>query len=130
MTARRGDPGAWLRKAENDLLNIRNNLASSEIPWDTVCFHAQQAVEKALKAFLVANGKPVPRGHDLVGLLSLCAQVAPSFADLEDGCRKLTAYATAARYPVAFAEPAEAEAREAVTTAERVRTAVLERLSR
>jgi len=31
----------WIRKAEADLLNIRNNLAATEIPWDTVCFHAQ-----------------------------------------------------------------------------------------
>ena len=40
----------WLAKADNDLLNIQNNLASREIPWDTVCFHAQQCGEKALKA--------------------------------------------------------------------------------
>lgn len=42
----------WLAKAENDLLNIRNNLHASRVPWDTVCFPAQQAAEKYLKAFL------------------------------------------------------------------------------
>jgi HEPN domain-containing protein len=34
----------WLRKAEQDLQNIRNNLAADNIPTDTVCFHAQQAI--------------------------------------------------------------------------------------
>lgn len=31
----------WIRRAENDLLNVRNNLAAQEIPWDTICFHSQ-----------------------------------------------------------------------------------------
>ena len=26
----------WIRRAENDLLNVRNNLAAQEIPWDTL----------------------------------------------------------------------------------------------
>ena len=34
----------WLNKAENDLLNVDNNLAAQEVPCDTVCFHCQQAV--------------------------------------------------------------------------------------
>lgn len=41
--------GQWFHKAENDLQNIRNNLAAKEVPMDTVCFHAQQAIEKVLK---------------------------------------------------------------------------------
>lgn len=51
MSGPKSNVSAWLRKAEHDLLNIENNLASKEIPWDTVCFHAQQAAEKILKAF-------------------------------------------------------------------------------
>ena len=43
----------WIEKAKNDLLNADNNLASDKIPFDTVCFHCQQAAEKLLKAFLV-----------------------------------------------------------------------------
>lgn len=35
------DPSAaWIDKADNDILNVENNLASNRIPWDTVCFHA------------------------------------------------------------------------------------------
>jgi HEPN domain-containing protein len=43
------DVRVWSRKADNDLRNIANNLRGatddSEIPWDTLCFHAQQAAE-------------------------------------------------------------------------------------
>jgi HEPN domain-containing protein len=42
---------AWLVKAENDVLNIENNLPARIIPWDTICFHAQQAAGKLLKGF-------------------------------------------------------------------------------
>lgn len=48
----------WLAKAEHDLLNIENNLKAQQIPWDTICFHAQQAAEKYLKALLVFHGQP------------------------------------------------------------------------
>lgn len=54
---------AWIAKAENDFLNIENNLSASRVPWDTVCFHAQQAVEKLLKAFLVRYGQAPPGTH-------------------------------------------------------------------
>jgi HEPN domain-containing protein len=39
----------WLAKAMNDLLNADNNLKSEQIPFDTVCFHCQQAPENFSK---------------------------------------------------------------------------------
>jgi HEPN domain-containing protein len=42
--------GDWIALAEEDLLNIENNLSASRVPWSTVCFHAQQGAEKYLKA--------------------------------------------------------------------------------
>ncbi len=59
----------WVEKAEHDLLNIANNLAASEIPWDTVCFHAQQCAEKYLIALLDWKQLEVPKTHDLRLLL-------------------------------------------------------------
>ncbi len=52
---------AWVLKAEHDLLNIKNNLAAPEVPWDTVCFHAQQCSEKYLKALLVLGKSTLRR---------------------------------------------------------------------
>ncbi len=116
---------AWLRKAEHDLLNIENNLAADETPWDTVCYHAQQAAEKTLKAFLVYHHRPPPRTHDLVALLARCAAFSPDLASLEADCRNLTAFATGSRYPDDLFEPTEDDARAMTDAARRVRIHVL-----
>ncbi|MEW6378307.1 MAG: HEPN domain-containing protein [bacterium] len=41
----------WLKKADHDLITARQTLALPDGPTDTPCFHAQQAVEKALKGY-------------------------------------------------------------------------------
>lgn len=81
--------GDWFQRAENDLLNIENNLKSQRIPWDTVVFHAHQAIEKFLKGLLVANGAIPQRSHDLVELLQACTQFAPAVLSFEQDCRLL-----------------------------------------
>jgi HEPN domain-containing protein len=119
---------AWLAKAENDLLNIENNLAARLIPWDTICFHAQQAAEKLLKGFLVFHGRELIRTHDLVALLSACVQVEPSLAKLQQDCQRLTYYAVASRYPDDLNDPDEKDGHEMIEGVRRVRTEILSRL--
>ena len=46
----------WLNKALTDLKVAEKLFEISEEPW-VIAFHAQQAVEKALKAYLVLHGK-------------------------------------------------------------------------
>ncbi len=119
---------AWLAKAKNDLLNIENNLSAGHVPWDTVCFHAQQAAEKVLKAFLVYNGRPLSRTHDLIALLAACVEINPDLASLEEDCRRLSHYAVASRYPDDLYEPSERDAREMVAAARRVHSRILSSL--
>ena len=45
----------WLIKAGKDLTTIEQLLNYDEIVTDSICFHAQQAIEKFLKAYLVSN---------------------------------------------------------------------------
>jgi HEPN domain-containing protein len=54
---------AWMRKAESDLENAELCLAAKK-SLDAACFHCQQAAEKTLKAFLVANRADFPFIHD------------------------------------------------------------------
>ena len=115
----------WLKKAEHDLLNIENNLAATRIPWDTVCFHAQQAAEKVLKALLVYHGQTPPRTHDLVALLTHCLPFAPDLADLERDCRNLTYFAVSARYPDDLFEPEEADGRAMNEAARQIQSRIL-----
>lgn len=62
----------WVRKADADLLNASTMLRlDDQCPTDTVCFHAQQCVEKCLKACLVRAGIRFPRHHDIGELIAL-----------------------------------------------------------
>ena len=110
----------WVIKAENDLKAASHILKlGEECPTDIVCFHAQQCVEKYLKAFLVLEGIDFPKTHDIEVLTALLPKrVQPKLADEEQA--KLTEYATVARYPGWGPIPL-AEARRAVVTARRVR---------
>jgi len=110
----------WVQKAQNDLLNIENNLAASRTPWDTVCFHAQQAAEKILKAFLIYHHEQVPHTHDLTALLARCVEINPGLSDLEDDSRRLTYYAVSVRYPDDHYEPDEHDGRAMNGAARRV----------
>ena len=123
MSARERDPLEWLLRAENDLLNIRNNLNCAQVPWDTVVFHAQQACEKMLKAIIIKTGQLAPRTHDLILLLNMCPVVATKDSSLRSDLDKLMLL-FGSRYPDTK-QPSEAEARDAVFIAEK-----LERLTR
>jgi HEPN domain-containing protein len=89
----------WISKAENDLLSIANNLNSDNIPVDICCFHAQQAAEKYLKAYLISKNKVFPKTHDLEALLYMCAGENEIFHSILPEARSLTRYAIAPRYP-------------------------------
>jgi HEPN domain-containing protein len=118
----------WLTKAESDLVTARLMLDTSG-PYDTACFHAQQAVEKVLKGFLAFHELAIPRTHDLEELQRLCLG-ACGLQDIGDlDLTQLTDYAVLTRYDFEF-WPDRATAAEAVTVAEQVRRAVLDALPR
>jgi len=122
------DASPWVKKAEQDLLSIANNLASNEVQWDKVVFDAQQAAEKFLKALLVSHGQEPPKIHDLTKLLTLCVAYAPELASFGDDCLFLSPLAVRSRYPGDEPETAREDAEKGVQIARRIRAAVLERL--
>ncbi len=114
------DPASWVAKADNDLLCIANNLNDLRVPWDAVCFHAQQAAEKMFKAFLAGRGMTFTRTHNLRVLLTECVTAGASFAALESACDLLNPFAVTFRYPSGTPDPTEAEGHLAVSAARRV----------
>jgi HEPN domain-containing protein len=78
--------------------------ASDEVLPAHVCFHAQQTVEKALKALLVSVGRSYPPVHDLEQLLERLRDAGVDLPSWVDDLPELTPYATEARYP-AYWEP-------------------------
>lgn len=81
-----------------------------------LCYHAQQAAEKALKALLVAKDIDPPRTHDIAFLLQTVSQTVPLPAELMSAM-DLTIYAVAARYPSDEEDASAEELAEAISVA-------------
>ncbi len=64
---------AWLRSAQDDLLTIREIIGNHQLT-NIVAYHAQQAIEKCLKAIIEALEEEVPRIHNLITLKGIIDQ--------------------------------------------------------
>lgn len=89
----------WLLHAASDVaLAIAGQKEKGVLPHQ-ICFHAQQAAEKALKAVLLHHKIEFPLTHDLTQLLGLLEEagipVPPDFSAVDT----LTPYAVETRYP-------------------------------
>ena len=109
---------ALLQKAANDLMAAQATVSTGQA-LDTVCFHAQQAVEKCLKAILALHEIDYPWWHDLSELFELVRPLASELIPFEDQMFRMTPYAVEARYDEEF-EPSLDEASEAFEVAEEV----------
>jgi HEPN domain-containing protein len=116
----------WLRKSQSDLDSAGLCLASAKA-LDAVCFHAQQAAEKCLKAYLVAKGIEFPFVHNIEKLVELCALVDAAFSALKPLGQSLTPYAVELRYDEEF-WPTIETARQAFDAAVTIRRFVVDRL--
>ena len=88
----------WLRYARSDLAVARTEFGSAEVLPETLCFHAQQAVEKAIKAVLTAHAVEIPRSHNIGELLDLIPRGIARDQKVENSAI-LTDYGVSARYP-------------------------------
>jgi HEPN domain-containing protein len=88
---------AWFEQAEADLRAAELSAAGAAYEW--ACFQAQQAGEKALKAFLYARGFTAIVTHSLRRLLRECGALEPAFSNLAEAGRLLDQHYIATRYP-------------------------------
>ncbi|MCH8540755.1 MAG: HEPN domain-containing protein [Opitutales bacterium] len=110
----------WIEKAESDFATATRERRVRKSPnFDAVCFHAQQCIEKYLKAILVTHQKPFQKTHDLEFLLTEILTIYPSLEASREDFQLLTQYAVHYRYPGESAD--KEEANEAMTVAKRVR---------
>jgi len=121
---------AWIHEAEDELAMARLLLEHQMLRG--ACLHAQQAVEKGLKALLIERAETVPRTHDLVDLSRRVAALGWSLPLDTDAIVFLNSVYRG-RYPtdeglLPHGEPAQVEASTAVQSADRLvaflRTAV------
>jgi HEPN domain-containing protein len=91
------DPREWLNRARSNLTHAR--VAHPDVYFEDLCFNAQQAAEKAIKALLLHRGVPFPYIHDLTELLSLLEQRGEALPPRVRDAEALTHYAVETRYP-------------------------------
>jgi HEPN domain-containing protein len=89
----------WIEKAEEDYGFACASLDGTDY-FAQVCFHFQQAAEKYLKAFIVANELSFRTVHNLLELFEICKQYDPDIKETESACRYLNPFYIDTRYPV------------------------------
>ena len=126
---RRRAVGAWLTDAHADLANARSLAAHRDegtAPFASA-FHAEQAVEKGVKALLVWHAVDFPPRHDLGLLVGL----VPAGATIrEQNVGGLSVYAVEQRYVAGSSNPMSLNERPAWDEAEEAITKAADALSR
>ena len=111
-------PREWLNRARSSLALAMSR--ASEVYLEDLCFQAQQAAEKAIKAVLIDRRIEFPHVHDLSRLISILEFSGEAIPEEVRQAGDLTDYATTTRYP-GVAEPVtEEEYATAVDTARSV----------
>jgi HEPN domain-containing protein len=117
-SARADSPERWIDYARADLA-----FAGAPLPpggfYEQLCFHAQQAVEKSIKAVLLHLRIDFPFTHDIHALVDLLPKEIPRTLELVEAV-ELSPYAVLARYPGETEPVVEDEWREALKVAEAV----------
>jgi HEPN domain-containing protein len=112
-TSVQGASVEWLRRGKADLA-----LAGAPLPpgavYEDLCFHAQQAAEKALKAIYVHIGKRFRYTHDIGELLRGLEEAGLAIPGHVKAAVGLGPYAWEARYPGPSEPVTEEELSEAV----------------
>jgi HEPN domain-containing protein len=94
----------WLRQAAHDLRIARGHQERSD--YSDACFMAEQAAQKALKGFLMAQGQRAIPLHSVAQSAERCAQFDADFTVHILSGRLLDQYYIPTRYPDALAPPA------------------------
>ena len=119
---------AWLTRASEDVAIAEFEFTATPPFTNDITFHAQQAVEKALKGFLAWHGVPFRKTHNLVELGHACCELDASLEPLLREAAPLSEYAWMFRYPGDPTEAPAEEAQSALGVARAVLGAILSRV--
>lgn len=117
----------WLAKSEDDWRVAGREFAADPDPsFDAACFHAQQCIEKLMKAVLIDRQVLAPRTHDLVVLSRLLEGLEKQWTWDEAELQGLNRAAVNYRYPGESAD--REDAAEALEACAQIRQRLLELL--
>ena len=114
------DPLAWLSRAKGNLNLAEKGGLLKGVLLEDLCFNAQQAAEKALKAVCLAQGMDIPKTHSLVHLMDILEAEGVEIPKNVRDADILTQYAVQSRYPSFMEEITRSEYRDALKLAANV----------
>jgi HEPN domain-containing protein len=109
-----------LLKASKDKLSAQRELMFSDPVLESACFHAQQAVEKMLKAYCIYYKITPPRTHDISSILQALSAKDPNIAEQLEQADELSDYAVDIRYPESPSHITLEDANEAISVMKKV----------
>ena len=112
------DPREWLNRARSNLALAKNRVP--DVYLEDLCFEAQQAAEKAIKAVMISRNIDFPYVHNLALLLLILEEGGETFPNTIRRAARLTPYAVDTRYPGIEQPVSEQGYQEAVAIAEAV----------
>ena len=112
------DPREWMNRARSNLVRAKDRIPGVYL--EDLCFDAQQAAEKAIKAVMIARGIVFPYTHDVARLLTILESRTERIPDAIRRTVRLTCFAVHTRYPNVEEPVSEQEYTEAIEIAEAV----------
>jgi HEPN domain-containing protein len=112
------DPREWLIRARSNLALAKCDTVGALL--EDLCFEAQQAAEKAVKAVFVQRGVSFPFIHDLEDLLQRLERSGLKIPKYVGQADELSQFAVVTRYPGLISPVTKRQHRRAVRVAERV----------
>ena len=91
----------WMEYAESDIV-AGSLLLGNNKTLLLSAFHSHQAIEKALKAFMLSEKGYAPDGHNIIFLCKTAAKFEKGYFELIDECIALNNYYIQTRYPPDF----------------------------
>ena len=110
----------WFKFADNDLFSAKILNDAVHRPYEIICYHCAQAVEKYLKGYLIYCDIVPKKTHDLSFLNSICIEKDEKFNNIQTLCDFLTTFANDIRYPNQY-EVAEDDVNFSISAVEKVR---------
>jgi HEPN domain-containing protein len=89
----------WIQIAEDDIYSAKYLYDAVRKPYEIICYHCAQAVEKYLKGYLTYNEIIPQKTHNLLFLLELCIEKDIDFENIRTECSLLNKFTNEIRYP-------------------------------
>lgn len=118
----------WIEKADEDLEYAKVSLREGLEFYPQICFLLHQAVEKYLKAYIIANELDFQKTHDLGQLIGICSQKDIEFNQYFDKVVDLNSYYIETRYPDYEVQVNKSQADNSLKLAEEIAAFVKQKL--